>query len=129
MSGETVWLTELGAYETTGGFGSAASPTLHGDRLYVVNDNVRQSFMVALDKHTGEKIWRVERQERGQNWATPFVWENEVRTEIVTAGPEFEILHKNPLNEMTLATPAIVRGSLILRTQSKLYRIAEGGQP
>ncbi len=33
MSGETVWRTELGAYETTLGFGSAASPTLHGDRL------------------------------------------------------------------------------------------------
>ena len=45
------------------------------------------------------------------------------------AGAEFEILHKNPLNEMTLATPAVARGSLILRTQSKLYRIAEGGQP
>ena len=71
MSGETVWFTELGAYETTGGFGSAASPTLHGNRLYVVNDNVQQSFLVALDKNTGEELWRVERQERGQNWATP----------------------------------------------------------
>ena len=51
-----------------------------------MNDNVQQSFMVALDKNTGEEVWRVERQERGQNWATPFVWENAQRTEIVTAG-------------------------------------------
>ena len=29
---------------------------------------------------------------------------------------------------LTLATPAIARGSVILRTPSKLYRIAEGGQ-
>ena len=50
-------------------------------------------------------------------------------TFVVRPGPEFEILHKNPLNEMTLATPAVAQGSLILRTQSKLYRIAKGGQP
>ena len=72
MSGETVWYTELGAYETTGGvrLGRVAE-TLHGDRLYVVNDNVTRSFMVALDRDTGAEIWRVERDERGQNWATP----------------------------------------------------------
>ena len=45
-------------------------------------------------------------------------------TFVVKAGPEFEILHKNSLSEMSLATPAVARGSLILRTQSKLYRIA-----
>ena len=39
-------------------------------------------------------------------------------------GPEFKILGKNSLNEMSMATPAIVRGSLIVRTQAKLYRIA-----
>ena len=58
-----------------------------------------------------------------------FLLSEDGETFVVRAGPEFEILHSNTLNEMTLATPAIVRGSLILRTQSKLYRIAEGGQP
>jgi hypothetical protein len=29
---------------------------------------------------------------------------------------------KNSLGEMTLATPAIARGSLFIRTASKLYR-------
>jgi hypothetical protein len=28
------------------------------------------------------------------------------------------------LNEMSLASPAVARGSVIIRTQSKLYRIA-----
>ena len=44
-------------------------------------------------------------------------------------GPEFEMLYTHPLNEMTLATRAIARGSVTLRTQSRLYRVAEGGQP
>ena len=86
MSGETVWTQQIGAFETTLGFGTAASPVLFGDRLYVVNDNVTESFIAAFDKETGEEIWRVPRDERGQNWSTPFVWENELRTEIVTAG-------------------------------------------
>ena len=86
MSGETVWRQEIGAFDTTLGFGSAASPVLHDDRLYVVNDNTTHSFMVAPDTRTGEEIWRVDREERGQNWATPLVWENELRTEIVTSG-------------------------------------------
>lgn len=86
MSGETVWTQRIGAFETTLGFGTAASPALFGDRLYVVNDNVTESFIAAFDKETGEEIWRISRDERGQNWSTPFVWENELRTEIVTAG-------------------------------------------
>ena len=35
------------------------------------------------------------------------------------------LLGKNPLDEMCMATPAISRGSLIIRTASKLYRIAK----
>ena len=45
-------------------------------------------------------------------------------TYVMQAGPEFKLLGKNSLNEMTLATPAIANGSLIVRTASKLYRIA-----
>jgi hypothetical protein len=44
------------------------------------------------------------------------------------AGPAFKLLGKNSLNEMALATPAVARGSLFIRTQSKLYRIARGEQ-
>ena len=294
LSGETVWTTEIDIYNTLLEMGTAASPVLYGDRLYLVNDNTTRSFMAAFDKDTGDEVWRVDRDEQGQNWSTPFVWEHESRTELVTAGtqgvrsydldgsllwelhgmsgltiptpftnhgllyissgypggglrpvyavrpgasgdislfpeeamrsgitsgfpgpltssddiawsypllgtyntsaivygdyyytlldrgfflahdartgeeiygrqrleigngftaspwayngkifllsedgdtyviaagPEFEILHKNSLNEMTLATPAIARGSVLLRTQSKLYRIAKGDQP
>jgi hypothetical protein len=42
---------------------------------------------------------------------------------VIQAGPEFKVLGKNSLDEMTLATPAVYRSSLIVRTASKLYRI------
>ena len=44
-------------------------------------------------------------------------------TFVIQAGPEFKLLGKNSLEEMSMASPAIVRGNLILRTASKLYRI------
>ena len=46
-------------------------------------------------------------------------------TYVIQAGPEFKVLGKNSLNEMTLATPAVARGSLFIRTASKLYRFTE----
>ena len=86
MSGELVWSRDFGAFNTLEELGTGTSPLLHEDRLYIVNDNTTQSFMVALDTGTGEEIWRVDRDEPLGNWSTPVVWENELRTEIVTAG-------------------------------------------
>lgn len=42
---------------------------------------------------------------------------------IIQAGTDFKVLAGNKLDEMCMATPAAVRGSLIIRTISKLYRI------
>jgi outer membrane protein assembly factor BamB len=67
------------------GWGTAASPALAGGRLFVVSDNEEKSFVVALDARTGKELWKVERDEKS-NWATPFVWKNDRRTELVTAG-------------------------------------------
>ena len=38
-----------------------------------------------MDAKTGRVLWRTERDEKS-NWATPYVWENETRTELVTPG-------------------------------------------
>ena len=85
MSGETVWRAHVGSFKGRQEFGTAASPVLHGGRLYIVNDNTTSSFLAAFDADTGDEVWRVERDET-ENWSTPFVWVNEVRTEIVTTG-------------------------------------------
>ena len=85
MSGETVWRADVGSFNGGQEFGTAASPVLHEGRLYIVNDNTTNSFLAAFDADTGDEVWRVERDET-ENWSTPFVWVNEVRTEIVTTG-------------------------------------------
>ena len=85
LKGALLWSTNWPAVKTRNGWGSAASPVLHRDRLFVVNDNDEKSFVVALDTRTGRELWRQERDEKS-NWATPFVWQNEKRTELVTCG-------------------------------------------
>src|SRR5438105_6838113 len=85
LNGKPLWKKQWETFPTRYGWGTAASPVLYKDRLYLVNDNDEKSFMVALDKKTGEQIWRVER-EVGTNWATPYIWENKLRTEIITPG-------------------------------------------
>ncbi len=85
LNGKLLWSQRWGPFETRYGWGTAASPVLHGERLFIVNDNDTQSFLVALDKRTGKQLWRVERDEKS-NWATPYIWKNARRTEIVTPG-------------------------------------------
>src|SRR5262249_12834269 len=40
----------------------------------------------ALDKRTGNEVFRVDREDEKTNYSTPFVWENADRTELVTSG-------------------------------------------
>ena len=85
LDGVERWTKKWTPVKTRYGWGTAASPYLHEDRLYLINDNDEQSFLVALNKKTGEVIWRKDRNE-GSNWSPPYVWENNQRTEIVTTG-------------------------------------------
>jgi outer membrane protein assembly factor BamB len=87
MKGQLRWSKAMDALNSRHEWGSAASPVLHKGRLYIVNDNETRSFMAAFDARTGQQIWHVNRDE-GSNWSTPFVWEHEQRTEIVTAGTD-----------------------------------------
>ena len=282
LRGEVRWTQKVPAHESYFDMGTAASPIVYKDRVYIVHDNLTDSFLAAFDKRTGAEVWKIKREEnhKGATWSTPYIWENGLRTELVVsasgkvrsydldgkllweltgmtfltapspfakhgllffssgypgesprpvyavrpggsgdislkpgetsneqivwyqptlgtyqtsalvygdyyytlldrgfllchdartgrqvygrqrisaeaggftaspwayngkifllsedgdtfviqAGPEFKLLAKNTLNEMALASPAVAQGSVILRTQSKLYRIAKSGQ-
>lgn len=85
MDGEKLWEREYDAFPVRDGWNSGASPIVHGDKLFIQNDNLENSFIEALNTKTGEVIWHTKRQEPS-TWATPYVWENELRTELVTIG-------------------------------------------
>jgi outer membrane protein assembly factor BamB len=85
LQGTEVWQKRLDPVKMRYNWGTAASPVLHGDRLFIVNDNEEKSYLLALDKKTGDEVFRVHRDEKS-NWATPYIWENAERTEVVTCG-------------------------------------------
>lgn len=83
--GKEVWSAKLPARKTRYGWGSAASPVLHGGRLFVLNDNDEKAELIAFNAVSGAELWRVDRDEKS-NWATPFVWQHAQRTELVIPG-------------------------------------------
>ena len=140
LEGHPVWSKILEPHKSRNGWGTAASPALHGDRLYVLNDNDESSYLLALDKRTGKELWRTPRDEKS-NWATPFVWQNEQRTEIVTAGTganrAYDLDGKllwslKGMSSITIATPYAEQGLLyvssgfIVDKERPLYAIRLG---
>jgi outer membrane protein assembly factor BamB len=90
--------------------------------LYFVSDNEQESYLAAIDKNTGEQVWRVERDEQS-NWATPFIWENSLRTEIITPGTgrsraydlDGQLLYEfGGCSSITIATPYTAQGLLFV---------------
>ena len=85
MNGKTSWTTDVGTFRSSQGWGTAASPLLYKGRVYIVNDNREQSFIAAYDARDGRQIWKTVRDDT-ESYSTPMVWENGLRTEIVTQG-------------------------------------------
>lgn len=83
--GKLLWSKQLGTYAMQMDWGMASSPVMHGENVFVQCDNEKQSFLVALNKRSGDEVWRVDRDEKS-NWCTPFVWKNPQRTELVVGG-------------------------------------------
>ena len=96
ISGNLLWSKDLGAYPMQMGWGTGSSPVLYGDRVFIQCDNDKESFLVALDKKTGDQLWRLDRNEKS-NWSTPYIWKNKQRTELITAGGS-KLRSHNPEN-------------------------------
>ena len=73
MDGKLKWQRDdLGKMDMRGGFGEGSSPTLADDKIIVPWDHQGMSHLYALDKMTGETVWKADRDEP-TNWATPLI--------------------------------------------------------
>jgi outer membrane protein assembly factor BamB len=55
-----------------------------------------------------------------------FCLSEEGQTFVIATGEKFQLLHVNALDEMALASPALVGERLLIRTESRLYSIRRG---
>ena len=58
LDGQLIWTKDLGSYPMAMGWGTGSSPVLADNCLILQCDNEKASFLVALDKATGEEKWR-----------------------------------------------------------------------
>lgn len=85
LNGKPLWSVPIEPKKTFQDYGAAASPVVHDGKVFVVYDNKEDSWIAAFDAETGNELWKKPRRET-HSWATPLVWQNELRTEIVVPG-------------------------------------------
>ena len=70
LDGELLWHTEIGP---VGNYhGPAGSPLLHGDRIFLYQDQDGGGFVAAYDTVSGDEVWRTDR-DATVGWGTPVV--------------------------------------------------------
>ncbi len=83
MDGELAWEKQLP--DPAANFGIGSSPRLWKDTLFLLRDGCPDGKFYALDEETGEERWSLPRLAFRDSHATPFIWENAQRTELVLA--------------------------------------------
>lgn len=105
------------------------TPVTDGKYFYVVNDS---GIMWCLDAKTGAEIYAQQRIKPGAYSGSPvladgkiYVTNEDGLTTVVKAGPAFEVLAENALNDYCLSSPAISDGQIFIRTAQNLYCIGK----
>jgi len=95
--------------------------------LYVLTNN---GILTRFDAKTGVQTYKARIGEGGDFTTSPwgyngkiFCMNEEGKTFVIRAADKYELLDSNDLDEMTLATPALIGDRLILRTENHLYSI------
>jgi outer membrane protein assembly factor BamB len=109
--------------------GYTPSALVHEGRAYVVHDT---GILTVLDAITGRQVYKVRVGGGGQTFsASPvaaggrvLLLTEEGVTFVLDAGAEYKEIARNDLGEMSLASPAIAGDAIYIRTESKLYKIA-----
>lgn len=105
------------------------TPVSDGQYLYMIND---RGIVYVFDPRTGKEIYGGQRITPATYSSSPVLADGKIymsneegTTVVLKAGPKFEVIAENKLDEYTLASPAISDGQIFLRTTSALYCIGK----
>ncbi|HVF22173.1 MAG TPA: PQQ-binding-like beta-propeller repeat protein [Pyrinomonadaceae bacterium] len=105
------------------------TPVTDGKYFYIIND---RGGGWCLDAKTGAEVYGQQRIKPGTYSGSPvladgkiYVTNEDGLTTVLAAGPKFEVLSENPLNDYTLSSPAISDGRIYIRTSGFLYSIGK----
>jgi outer membrane protein assembly factor BamB len=105
------------------------TPVTDGSHLYVITD---RGVVYCLDLKTGKTVYGPQRLTPGTYSASPVLADGKVYitsedgvTSVFKAGPAFELLAENRMDDYTLSSIAVKDGQLFLRTAGWLWAIGE----
>jgi outer membrane protein assembly factor BamB len=106
------------------------TPIVYGDLLYTCSN---QGVLTAYNAKTGERVYQERLGGTGAAFtASPVASDGKLYLSsedgdvfVVKTGPKYELLAKNPVGEVMMATPAVSDGLLIVRTVSHIYAFGE----
>ena len=105
------------------------SPLCDGEYVYFVKNG---GVLTCVELKTGERIYRKRTTGRGTHYASPLIAGDKILTiagdgtiSVIQRGGDFKILATNDMQDSVYATPAIVDGTIYVRTHSALYAFAE----
>lgn len=84
FSGQLQWLTRPGRFASVHGF--CSSPVLFEDLVILNGDHDGDSYVVALNKQTGEQVWKFARIHKTRSYCTPIIREIDGRTQMIFSG-------------------------------------------
>lgn len=103
------------------------TPVTDGQYFWTIND---RGIAYCLDAKTGAEVWGGQRLKAGTYSASPVLADGKIYissedgvTSVIVAGPKFEVLAENNMDDYTLSSIAVSEGQLFLRTAKFLWCI------
>ena len=84
MQGKQQWITRPSRFSSAHGY--CSSPVIHKNRLIVNGDHDGESNVLALDRKTGEVVWKFPRIHQTRSYCTPIIREVANKTQMVLSG-------------------------------------------
>jgi outer membrane protein assembly factor BamB len=116
-----LWSTDLGP--------DVPTPVTDGKYLYILRDN---GTVYCHDALTGKIAYGGQRAAPGTYSASPILSDGKLyltsedgTTTVIKAGPTFEVLAQNHLNDYTLSSPVVAKGQIFMRTDFALWAIVK----
>ena len=103
------------------------TPVIKDGLIYTVNTFNK---LMCIDAASGEEVWSkhlLSNYDASPIYINGNIWFFSVKGEVLTIkeGRKYEVIASNKMESGIWATPAVLRNSIIVRTQNYLYRIAQ----
>ena len=120
-------------WTTRRGVPNIPAPLVVGENLYMIGDS--GGMVSCLDAKTGRQLYQERLGGIQNHWVSPtyadgkiYFFSRDGVFSVIEASSEFKVLFKNQSDTVFVSMPAIAGDSMLIRSNTHLYRIAKGYQ-